>query len=132
MSASEALLQVRQLRRHFPVRNVFGLRSGTIKALDDVTFDVRAGETFGIVGESGCGKTTLGKTLAGIHRPSAGRILFEGADISDLQGSARGPVIQRLQYIHQDSGNALDPRWTIGRPFDRRRECGRRRRRPRS
>jgi oligopeptide transport system ATP-binding protein len=118
VNASEALLQVRQLRRHFPVRNALGLRSGTIKALDDVTFDVLAGETFGIVGESGCGKTTLGKTLAGIHRPSAGRILFEGADISDLQGSARGPVIQRLQYIHQDPGNALDPRWTIGRSLD--------------
>jgi oligopeptide/dipeptide ABC transporter ATP-binding protein len=97
---------------------VLGVRTGTIKALDDVTFAVRAGETFGIVGESGCGKTTLGKTLAGIHEPSAGRILFEGAAISNLQGAARAGVSQRLQYIHQDPGNALDPRWTIGRSLD--------------
>ena len=68
--------------------------------------------------KSGCGKTTLGKTLAGIHKPSAGRIVFETADISGLQGAARGPVVQRLQYIHQDSGSALDPRWTIGRSLD--------------
>ena len=83
MSRLEPLLQVRNLRRHFPVHNAFGVRTGTLKALDDVTFDVRPGETFGIVGESGCGKTTLGKTLAGIHKPSAGRILFEGMDISE-------------------------------------------------
>ena len=112
------LLQVEKLRRHFPVRNVLGPRSGTIKALDDVTFAVRAGETLGIVGESGCGKTTLGKTLAGIHEPSAGRILFEGAEISNLQGAARAGVSQRLQYFYQDPGNALDPRWTIGRSLD--------------
>ena len=118
MSAQAPLLQVSELQRHFPVRNVLGLRTGTIKALDDVSFDVRPGETFGIVGESGCGKTTLGKTLAGIHKPSAGRILFEAADISGLQGAARGPVVQRLQYIHQDPGSALDPRWTIGRSLD--------------
>ena len=118
MSATAPLLHVEKLRRHFPVRNVLGLRTGTIKALDDVTFAVRAGETFGIVGESGCGKTTLGKTLAGIHEPSAGRILFEGAEISNLRGPARAGVSQRLQYIHQDPGNALDPRWTIGRSLD--------------
>jgi peptide/nickel transport system ATP-binding protein len=118
MSRLEPLLHVSKLRRHFPVRNALGVQTGTIKALDDVTFDVRPGETFGIVGESGCGKTTLGKTLAGIHKPSAGRILFEGMDISDLQGTARAGVSQRLQYIHQDPGNALDPRWTVARSLD--------------
>jgi oligopeptide/dipeptide ABC transporter ATP-binding protein len=118
VNAVAPLLQIAMLRRHFAVRNVLGVRTGTIKALDDVTFDVRAGETFGIVGESGCGKTTLGKTLAGIYKPNAGRILFEGADISNLEGAARAGVSQRLQYIHQDPGNALDPRWTIGRSLD--------------
>ena len=117
-STQEHLLEVESLQRHFPVRDAFGRRTGSIRALDDVSFRVRRGETFGIVGESGCGKTTLGKTLAGIHAPGAGRINFEGAEIAGLRGSARGAVTQRLQYIHQDPGNALDPRWTIGRSLD--------------
>ena len=117
-STGEHLLEVEGLARHFPVRNAFGTVTGTIRALDEVSFDVRRGETFGVVGESGCGKTTLGKTLAGIHAPGAGRIVFEGTDISGLLGAARGSVTQRLQYIHQDPGNALDPRWTIGRSLD--------------
>jgi oligopeptide transport system ATP-binding protein len=116
--ADDDLLRVDGLQRHFPVRSAFGRRTGTIRALDDVSFRIRRGETFGIVGESGCGKTTLGKTLAGIHAPGAGRITFEGAEIAGLQGAARGAVTQRLQYIHQDPGNALDPRWTIGRSLD--------------
>lgn len=118
MSAVEPLLAVSNLRRHFPVRNAFGAVTGAVKALDDVTLAVRPGETLGIVGESGCGKTTLGKTLAGIHKPDAGQIVFEGVDISHLRGAARGGVTQRLQYIHQDPGNALDPRWKIGRSLD--------------
>ena len=118
MTAQAPLLRVFELQRNFPVHNAFGLRTGTTRALDGVSFDVRPGETFGVVGESGCGKTTLGKTLAGIHKPSSGRILFEAADIAGLQGAARGPVFRRLQYIHQDSGSALDPRWTIGRSLD--------------
>ncbi|MEZ5815658.1 MAG: ABC transporter ATP-binding protein [Hyphomicrobiaceae bacterium] len=118
MTRAAPLLAVRQLRRHFPVRNAFGMLTGAIRALDDVTLDVRPGETLGIVGESGCGKSTLGKTLAGIHEPDAGQIVFEGEDISQLRGGARGSVTQRLQYIHQDSGNALDPRWKIGRSLD--------------
>ncbi|MGE0766350.1 MAG: ABC transporter ATP-binding protein [Hyphomicrobiaceae bacterium] len=112
------LLGVHDLRRHFPVRNAFGRVTGAIRALDDVTVDVQTGETFGIVGESGCGKTTLGKTLAGIHAPDAGGMTFEGQDITHLRGAARGAVTQRLQYIHQDPGNALDPRWKIGRSLD--------------
>ena len=118
MTRRSSLLEVEGLSRHFPVRNAFGFVTGAIKALDDVTLDVRPGETLGIVGESGCGKTTLGKTLAGIHQPTAGRIVFEGTDISSRHGAARGPIVQRLQYIHQDPGGALDPRWTIGRSLD--------------
>ncbi|MGE3918486.1 MAG: ATP-binding cassette domain-containing protein, partial [Hyphomicrobiaceae bacterium] len=118
MSDREPLLEVRDLRRHFPVRNAFGVTTGAIKALDDVTLAMSPGETLGIVGESGCGKTTLGKTLAGIHKPDAGQIVFDGADISRLRGAARGSITQRLQYIHQDPGNALDPRWKIGRSLD--------------
>lgn len=118
MTMSEPLLRVDRLRRHFTVRNAFGLASGSIKALDDVSFEVRPGETLGMVGESGCGKTTLGKTLAGIHAAEAGSVHFEGTNITTLAGAERRRVTRRLQYIHQDPGNALDPRWTIGRSLD--------------
>ena len=118
VSAMAPLLQVEKLRRHFPVRNVLGLRSGTIKALDDVTFAVRAGETFGIVGESGCGKTTLGKTLGRYSRTQRRPHPLRGRRDLELAGRSTAGVSQRLQYIHQDPGNALDPRWTIGRSLD--------------
>ena len=115
---TQPLLRAEGLRRYFPVRNVFGATTHTIKALDDVSFELRPGETLGIVGESGCGKTTLGKMLAGIHRADAGRIHLEGTDITLLGTTERRRIAQRLQYIHQDPGNALDPRWTIGRSLD--------------
>ena len=117
-SDAQPLLRVEGLRRYFPVRNAFGVQTRTIKALDDVSFDLRPGETLGIVGESGCGKTTLGKLLAGIHTSDAGRIALEGTDITALDDAARRAIAPRLQYIHQDPGNALDPRWTIGRSLD--------------
>ena len=116
--AQQSLLRVEGLRRYFPVRNAFGVQTRTIKALDDVSFDLRPGETLGIVGESGCGKTTLGKLLAGIHTSDAGRVELEGTDITSLDDAARRRIAPRLQYIHQDPGNALDPRWTIGRSLD--------------
>ena len=118
MSADTQLLRAEGLRRYFPVRNAFGATTRTIKALDDVSFELRPGETLGIVGESGCGKTTLGKILAGIHKADAGRIHLEGTDITSLSDMQRRRIAQRLQYIHQDPGNALDPRWTIGRSLD--------------
>jgi oligopeptide transport system ATP-binding protein len=114
MSAAP-LLVVDALSRWFPVRNAFGWRTGAVRALDGVSFAVRPGETFGIVGESGCGKSTLGKTLAGIHRTAAGRIVFEGEDITHLSAAGRRAVAPRLQYCYQDPGNSLDPRWTVRR-----------------
>src|SRR5829696_1458316 len=112
------ILAVEGLSRYFPIRNALGYRTGALRALDGVSFEVRSGETLGIVGESGCGKSTLGKTLAGIHQPTAGRIAFEGANISALDAKGRRAVAQRLQYVHQDPGNSLDPRWTIRRSLD--------------
>jgi oligopeptide/dipeptide ABC transporter ATP-binding protein len=114
MSAAP-ILAVERLARCFPVRNVFGWQTGAVRALDDVSFEVRSEETLGIVGESGCGKSTLGKTLAGIHLPDAGRIVFEGDDITDRPAAARRAIAPRLQYCHQDPGNSLDPRWTVRR-----------------
>jgi oligopeptide/dipeptide ABC transporter ATP-binding protein len=112
------ILSVDRLSRHFPVRNMFGWKTGTVRALDDVSFEVRPGETLGIVGESGCGKSTLGKVLVGIHRPSAGTIVFETEDISALAPAARRRVARRLQYCHQDPGHSLDPRWTTRRSLE--------------
>ena len=111
MSAAPVpILQVAHLSRTFPVRNTLGWASGTVRALDGVSFDVRPGETLGIVGESGCGKSTLGKALAGIHIPDGGRIAFEGQDVTALSVAERRRVAPRLQYCYQDPGNSLDPR----------------------
>ena len=109
------ILQVDMLVRHFPVRNMLGWTTGRLRALDGVSFQVRAGETLGIVGESGCGKSTLGKALVGIHRPSAGRIVFEGRDVIGQSAAERRAVAPKLQYCYQDPGNSLDPRWTVRR-----------------
>src|SRR5215475_14403172 len=109
------ILRADALSRHFPARNAFGWRTGTVRALDGVSFDVSAGETLGIVGESGCGKSTLGKTLVGIHKPAGGRIVFEGKDITGQSASERGAMAPKLQYCYQDPGNSLDPRWTVRR-----------------
>ncbi|MBI2528842.1 MAG: ATP-binding cassette domain-containing protein [Candidatus Rokubacteria bacterium] len=110
-----ALLEVRELRQYFPVKSAWGLRSGWVKALDDVSFAVHSGETLGIVGESGCGKSTLAKTLMGIHPPMGGEMRFEGRDVSRLSPRARRAFAPRLQYVYQDPGASLDPRWKIRR-----------------
>ena len=112
------LLEVRALRRYFPVRNLLGVRSGWLKALDDVSFEVERGEILAVVGESGCGKSTLGKTLIGIHRPTAGEIRFRGEEIGALSPRERRAVTSDLQYVYQDPGASLDPRWKIRRSLD--------------
>ncbi len=108
-------LAVESLVTHFPIRNSFGFRTGWLRALDGVTLDVAAGEVLGVVGESGCGKSTFGKTLCGIHHASGGRIVFQGKDATNA-GSAQAKQLRRkLQYCYQDPSASLDPNWTIGR-----------------
>ena len=109
------LLEIANLSKRFAVRNAFGLRTGWLNALDDVSIDVRPGEIVGIVGESGCGKSTLGKTVMGIHPPSAGSIKFDGNEISNLRPDKSRALRRRLQYSYQDPGASLDPRWKIRR-----------------
>ncbi|PZU88145.1 MAG: oligopeptide ABC transporter ATP-binding protein [Chelatococcus sp.] len=107
------LLQVDGLARHFPVRGFLNRRVGTLRALDDVSFSVAEGEVLGIVGESGCGKSTLGKTLMGIHEPTGGTVSLAGERIA-APGQKRAPQVRaRLQYVYQDPGASLDPRWTL-------------------
>jgi oligopeptide/dipeptide ABC transporter ATP-binding protein len=109
------LLELIEVARHFPVRNAFGRRVGWLRAVDGVSLTVAAGETVGLVGESGCGKSTLGKTVVGIHAPTAGRIRFLGEDIGGLPPRARRRVVRDLQYVYQDPGASLDPRWKVKR-----------------
>jgi oligopeptide/dipeptide ABC transporter ATP-binding protein len=109
------ILELRGLRRHFPIRGLLNRRIGTLRALDGVDLAVARGEVLGIVGESGCGKSTLGKTIMGIHDPTDGSVNFEGRLIA-LPGMARDPAVRaRLQYVYQDPGASLDPSWTLRR-----------------
>jgi oligopeptide/dipeptide ABC transporter ATP-binding protein len=107
------LLELVDLARHFPVRNAFGRRTGWIRAVDGVSLAVWPGETLGLVGESGCGKSTLGKTVMGIHAPTAGDIRFAGREIGRLARRERRAIAKDLQYVYQDPGASLDPRWKV-------------------
>jgi oligopeptide/dipeptide ABC transporter ATP-binding protein len=111
--APAPLLELVDLARHFPVRNAFGRRTGWIRAVDGVSLAVWPGETLGLVGESGCGKSTLGKTVMGIHAPSSGDIRFAGREIGRLAKRQRRAIAKDLQYVYQDPGASLDPRWKV-------------------
>ena len=110
---SAALLELVDLARHFVLRNAFGRRVGWLRAVDGVSLRVEAGETLGLVGASGCGKSTLGKTVMGIYTPTAGDIRFEGREIVRLARRERRGVAKNLQYVYQDPGASLDPRWKV-------------------
>ncbi|HEY7239300.1 MAG TPA: dipeptide ABC transporter ATP-binding protein [Burkholderiales bacterium] len=105
---SEPLLRVENLVKHFPVAG------GVVKAVDDVSFEVRRGETVGLVGESGCGKTTTGRCILQLERPTSGRVVFEGEDLAALDEQALRSVRRRVQVIFQDPYSSLNPRMTVG------------------
>ena len=109
------LVDVRDLVKHFPVRGGILQRTmGHVQAVDGVSFQVRRGETLGLVGESGCGKTTVGRLLLRLIEPTAGTITFDGVDLTALKGSALKPYRRRMQIIFQDPYASLDPRTPIG------------------
>ena len=114
--AEAPLLEVRNLKMHFNVTHgVFGGKSGgTIKAVDDVSFAVARGETLGLVGESGCGKTTTGRCILHLERPTAGEILFEGDNLGKLERKALNAKRERMQVIFQDPYSSLNPRMKVG------------------
>src|SRR5712692_7435718 len=109
------LLEVRHLVKHFPVGGGFlGRGAGLVRAVDDVSFTIRRGETLGLVGESGCGKTTTGRAILQLERATSGQVLFEGRDLTTLDEVELRDVRRRMQVIFQDPYGSLNPRMTVG------------------
>ncbi len=110
-----SLLEVQDLRKHFPVRaGVFSRVMGHIRAVNDVTFSIEPGEVFGLVGESGCGKTTTGKMVLRLIKPTSGKVIFEGIDIMSISGEDMRRLRRKMQIIFQDPYASLNPRMTVG------------------
>ena len=112
----ETLVEVKNLKKYFPVLEgiVFQKAIAHVKAVDDVTFEIKKGETLGLVGESGCGKTTTGRCILQLERPTAGDIIFEGVNLCELDERELVPVRQKIQVIFQDPYSSLNPRMKIG------------------
>ena len=110
----ETILQVRDLKKYFPIRRgVFQRHVGDVKAVDGINFDVYKGETLGLVGESGCGKTTTGRTIIRIYEPTDGQVIFEDTDLASLGGREMRQMRQRIQMIFQDPYASLNPRMSV-------------------
>jgi oligopeptide transport system ATP-binding protein len=112
----KALLEVNNLTMHFPLTQgiIFQRQVGAVKAVDDVSFQVYEGETLGLVGESGCGKSTTGRAILQLYKPTAGEVLFDGQDLTKLDGGAMRRMRRHLQMIFQDPYASLNPRMTVG------------------
>jgi oligopeptide transport system ATP-binding protein len=121
-SDHDVLLRVDDLKMHFPIRRgVLQRVVGAVKAVDGITFEVRKGETLGLVGESGCGKSTTGRVILQLYKPTSGRVFFEGEDLTSLHGEDLRRMRRRMQMIFQDPYASLNPRMTVeatvGEPF---------------
>ena len=116
MANSDVILSVKDLTKHFPVNKRTAKRTGStaVKAVDGISFDLKRGETLGLVGESGCGKTTAGRTILKLIEPTSGSITFEGQDITALSPQQMRPLRSQMQIIFQDPYSALNPRQTVG------------------
>jgi len=115
LSDGQPLLEVNHLKKYFPVRSgLFSKVFAWVKAVDDVTFTIQPGETFGLVGESGCGKTTVGRTILRLMEPSGGEALFEGDNIFTMDSKTLRATRRRMQIVFQDPYSSLNPRMTVG------------------
>lgn len=117
MSAKEGsvLLRVEELKKHFPVRiGAYGEKKATVQAVNGVTFQIRKGETLGMVGESGCGKSTAGQTILQLYRPTSGKVYFNDVDITAMEEKDLRTLRPKMQIIFQDPYSTLNPRMTVG------------------
>jgi oligopeptide transport system ATP-binding protein len=115
MADNTVLLKVDNLVKHFPItRGIFSRQVGAVHAVDGISFQVSRGETLGLVGESGCGKSTTGRAILQLHRPTSGSVFFEGIDLVKLKGEDLRKMRRKMQMIFQDPYASLNPRMTVG------------------
>jgi oligopeptide transport system ATP-binding protein len=116
MSENNVLLRVENLTKHFPIMRgiIIQRQIGSIEAVDKISFDIREGETLGLVGESGCGKSTTGRTILQLYRPTAGRVYYRGDDLTEMKGEQLRRRRRDMQMIFQDPYASLNPRMTVG------------------
>ena len=111
----DIILEIKNLKKHFVLKKTFlGKTLSTLKAVDDVSFTIKRGETLGIVGESGCGKTTMGRTILKLHQPTDGKIFFDGVDITEYTSKQMRSLRTKMQIVFQDPYSSLPPRSTVG------------------
>jgi oligopeptide transport system ATP-binding protein len=113
-NGTEVMVRIEKLKKHFPITQGLLRRAvGHVRAVDDVSLYILKGETLGLVGESGCGKSTLGRTILRLHKPTEGRILFEGVDLAGMTSADLRTMRSRMQIIFQDPYSSLNPRMTV-------------------